>query len=134
MTSNVLKFIAIVTMLIDHITVGLYWNLTNNGEYYTILRDIGRISFPIYYIASDILLITTAIGVSHSDNDFPLLSEVSVKNTNPATCISSSSSQSAILSRAFYSDLDEIYNLVLRYNKKFGIESIKTKDISIAFR
>lgn len=34
-----------------------------------------------------------------------------------------------ILSRAFYSDLDEIYNLVLRYNKKFGIESIKTKDI-----
>lgn len=48
MTSNVLKFIAIVTMLIDHITVGLYWNLTNNGEYYTILRDIGRISFPIY--------------------------------------------------------------------------------------
>lgn len=55
--SDVLKMIAVVTMLIDHIGAVIIWNLfsTPTAEYYGILeqvyhifRSIGRMAFPIF--------------------------------------------------------------------------------------
>ena len=46
MTSNKLKIIAIITMIIDHI--GYYFNFLFNIEVYVILRAIGRIAMPIF--------------------------------------------------------------------------------------
>ncbi len=43
-TGNGLKFIAVITMLIDHMAIALfYW-----WDYYNVLRAIGRMAFPIY--------------------------------------------------------------------------------------
>jgi hypothetical protein len=45
----VLKWIAVITMLIDHFAVAVYWYLPQRTyEIYDIMRKIGRISFPIY--------------------------------------------------------------------------------------
>jgi hypothetical protein len=45
----VLKWIAIVTMIIDHFAVAIYWNLPEcSYMVYDVMRKIGRISFPIY--------------------------------------------------------------------------------------
>ena len=46
LTSNDLKIVAIITMLIDHIGYYLYPNL--NLETYVAFRIIGRISMPIF--------------------------------------------------------------------------------------
>ena len=46
LTSNGLKIIAIVTMLIDHI--GYYFENNMNNTIYIILRIIGRISMPLF--------------------------------------------------------------------------------------
>lgn len=48
-TSSTLKCIAIVSMLIDHIGVGIYLYLPGSTiEIYRCLRGIGRLAFPIY--------------------------------------------------------------------------------------
>ena len=46
LTSNTLKIIAIITMLIDHIGYYLYPNL--NSETYVLFRTIGRIAMPLF--------------------------------------------------------------------------------------
>ena len=46
LTSNGLKIIAIVTMIIDHI--GYYFQPYINNVIYIILRAIGRISMPLF--------------------------------------------------------------------------------------
>lgn len=48
-TANVLKWIAIITMIIDHFGLVIYAYTPNPVyEHYRLLRYIGRISFPIY--------------------------------------------------------------------------------------
>ncbi|SCZ76516.1 TraX family protein [Pseudobutyrivibrio xylanivorans] len=52
-TGNGLKLIAIITMLVDHVTYGLYYtygmaNDCLNWELYRFLRGVGRMAFPIY--------------------------------------------------------------------------------------
>ncbi len=48
-SAAVLKWIAVVTMIIDHFAVAVYWQLENNiYEVYRLQRYIGRIAFPIY--------------------------------------------------------------------------------------
>jgi hypothetical protein len=45
----VLKWIAVITMLIDHFAAAVYWKLPGwSYNTYDIMRKIGRISFPIY--------------------------------------------------------------------------------------
>jgi hypothetical protein len=45
----VLKWIAVITMIIDHYAIAVYWQMTgHNYETYNVLRKIGRIAFPIY--------------------------------------------------------------------------------------
>ena len=47
--ASALKWMAVITMLIDHFAVAIYWQLDNrNYEIYELLRYIGRIAFPIY--------------------------------------------------------------------------------------
>ena len=49
LSASVLKWIAVVTMLIDHFAAAVYWQLDGKEyEIYRILRYIGRIAFPIY--------------------------------------------------------------------------------------
>ena len=48
MTVFVLKLIAIITMMIDHFGAGLFLNLSNNWDIYTLLRSVGRVAFPIF--------------------------------------------------------------------------------------
>lgn len=45
-----LKWIAIISMLIDHFALAVYWQMQgHNFEIYSIMRDyIGRIAYPIY--------------------------------------------------------------------------------------
>jgi hypothetical protein len=44
-----LKWIAIITMIIDHFGLAIYWYIPGRSyEIYDIMRKIGRISFPIY--------------------------------------------------------------------------------------
>ncbi|MBQ7944827.1 MAG: conjugal transfer protein TraX [Lachnospiraceae bacterium] len=48
-TAGALKWIAVITMLIDHYGLTIYVHTTDwVYEYYRIMRYIGRISFPIY--------------------------------------------------------------------------------------
>ncbi len=48
-SAAVLKWIAVVTMIIDHFAVAVYGQLENNiYEVYRLQRYIGRIAFPIY--------------------------------------------------------------------------------------
>lgn len=49
LTASTLKWIAICSMLIDHFAIAIYWQLEQHTyETYRLLRDIGRIAFPIY--------------------------------------------------------------------------------------
>lgn len=49
MSASALKWIAVVTMLIDHFAVAVYWQLdTRIYVVYRLQRYIGRIAFPIY--------------------------------------------------------------------------------------
>lgn len=49
LSASTLKWIAVVTMLIDHIAIAVYWQLDiRQYEIYRLLRYIGRIAFPIY--------------------------------------------------------------------------------------
>jgi hypothetical protein len=44
-----LKWIAVITMIIDHFAYAVYWNIPGMSyQIYDIMRKIGRISFPIY--------------------------------------------------------------------------------------
>lgn len=44
-----LKWIAVITMLVDHFAIAVYWQLdTRVYEIYRLQRYIGRIAFPIY--------------------------------------------------------------------------------------
>jgi len=56
-TGNGLKFIAMITMLVDHFAYGIYrdlayingWEITIGGiDIYRIMRLVGRMAFPIY--------------------------------------------------------------------------------------
>lgn len=49
LSASTLKWIAIGSMLMDHFAIAIYWQLEQHTyETYHILRDIGRIAFPIY--------------------------------------------------------------------------------------
>lgn len=49
LSSSALKLIAICSMMIDHFAVAVYWQLeTHTYETYRLMRDIGRLAFPIY--------------------------------------------------------------------------------------
>ena len=70
LSGAVLKWIAIVTMLIDHFAVAVYKPALRNDfairpaleQYYDIMRDTGRIAFPIF-----IFLLTE--GYKHTKNN-----------------------------------------------------------------
>lgn len=48
-SAAVLKWIAVVTMVIDHFAVAVYWQMAGSDYHvYYGLRKIGRIAFPIY--------------------------------------------------------------------------------------
>lgn len=48
-SAAVLKWIAVVTMLIDHFAVAVYWQMAGRDyNVYYVLRKVGRIAFPIY--------------------------------------------------------------------------------------
>lgn len=48
-SAAVLKWIAVVTMVIDHFAASVYWLLPRyDFGVYNIMRKIGRIAFPIY--------------------------------------------------------------------------------------
>lgn len=48
-SAAVLKWIAVVTMVIDHFAASVYWLMTGyDMDVYFVLRKIGRIAFPIY--------------------------------------------------------------------------------------
>lgn len=47
--ASVLKWIAVITMLIDHFAIAIYWQMDNHVyDTYKLLRYVGRIAFPIY--------------------------------------------------------------------------------------
>ena len=49
LTSSDLKWIAIISMIVDHFAVAIYVNTANyQFDVYRIMRGIGRIAFPIY--------------------------------------------------------------------------------------
>lgn len=48
MTGNILKIIACITMLIDHLGIVLFCNRVIDNNIYIIMRSIGRIAFPIF--------------------------------------------------------------------------------------
>lgn len=48
-SAAVLKWIAVITMLIDHFAVAVYMHMAGyNYDIYYVLRKIGRVAFPIY--------------------------------------------------------------------------------------
>lgn len=48
-SAAVLKWIAVVTMLIDHFAAAVYWQMEGyDYDVYFVMRKIGRIAFPIY--------------------------------------------------------------------------------------
>lgn len=48
-SAAVLKWIAVVTMVIDHFAVAVYWQMAGSDyDVYFVLRKVGRIAFPIY--------------------------------------------------------------------------------------
>ncbi len=48
-SAAVLKWLAVVTMVMDHFAVAVYWQLpVHRYDVYFVLRKIGRIAFPIY--------------------------------------------------------------------------------------
>ena len=48
-SAAVLKWIAVITMLVDHFAIAVYWQLDMRVyEIYRLQRYIGRIAFPIY--------------------------------------------------------------------------------------
>ncbi len=48
-SAAVLKWIAVLTMVIDHFAVAVYWQMAGSSyDVYLILRRVGRIAFPIY--------------------------------------------------------------------------------------
>lgn len=49
-SAAVLKWIAVVTMVIDHFAASVYWQMGQGYHYeiYYVMRKIGRIAFPIY--------------------------------------------------------------------------------------
>ena len=50
MSAAVLKWIAVVTMVIDHFAAAVYLQMAQGYHYevYYVMRKIGRIAFPIY--------------------------------------------------------------------------------------
>ena len=49
LTSSDLKWIAIISMLVDHFAVAIYANMADyQFDIYRVMRGIGRIAFPIY--------------------------------------------------------------------------------------
>ena len=64
-SGSTLKIIATVTMLIDHVGLGLvYWAMVKYGwqyEVYQIFRTVGRLAFPIYCFL-------TVEGFTHTKN------------------------------------------------------------------
>ena len=49
LSASTLKWIAVISMLIDHFAIAIYWQMRqHNYETYRMLRYAGRIAFPIY--------------------------------------------------------------------------------------
>lgn len=46
--SSTIKYIAYTTMLIDHFAALIYVNIYGKTETYILLRNIGRIAFPLF--------------------------------------------------------------------------------------
>ena len=47
-TGNTLKLLAMITMLIDHVGYGIYYRFYEVDNFYTAMRLIGRMAFPLY--------------------------------------------------------------------------------------
>lgn len=48
-SAAVLKWIAVVTMVIDHFAAAVYWQMADSSyDVYFVMRKVGRIAFPIY--------------------------------------------------------------------------------------
>ncbi len=133
-TSNFLKIVAFVTMVIDHFA--FYFNYLLNEETYTLLRIIGRISMPIFAF----LIVE---GFSHTKNlkkyffrliTFAAITQISlfildkiIYKYNPQVCYNVSNNLNILFSFAIsIISLWCIRNIICKFRDVAKIENRKS--------